>query len=139
MKLIDQFAAEKKYPVNMVVHSRFIGESRGWLSPAHGQAVCDLEVTTIKGTPHTEPFYSAFTDAMLAFPTARPHWGKYLLRPERVRERYPKMDAFLAQRERLDPQGVFLNDFLAREIFQLGNGARAAPPRWERPGLAALP
>jgi L-gulonolactone oxidase len=135
MKLIEDFGREGKYPVNMVVHSRFIGASRGWLAPAYGQPMCDLEVTTIKGTPNTDEFFTAFTDTMLAFPEARPHWGKYLLRPQLVRDRYPKMDAFLAHRARFDPEGVFLNDFLAREIFQLHNGAQPRK-RWDGPRVA---
>lgn len=56
---------------------------------------------------------------MLAIPGARPHWGKYILRPREIRARYSKMDAFLAHRAAMDPSGVFLNDFLAREVFQL--------------------
>jgi L-gulono-1,4-lactone dehydrogenase len=122
MELVERYAREGKYPVNMVVHCRFINESRGWLSPAHGRPICDIEIVTCKGTPGIEPFYQAYTDAMLKIPGARPHWGKYILSPREIRARYPKMDAFLAERARLDPAGVFLNDFLEDPIFQLRPG-----------------
>jgi len=41
------------------------------------------------------------------------------LRPRTIKSRYPAMDRFLAHRERFDPEGRFLNEFLEREIFQL--------------------
>jgi hypothetical protein len=120
--LIESYARRDppEFPVNMVVHSRFIGPSSAMLSPAQGRAICDIEAVTCTGTPGYEQFYRDFTDAMLAFPTARPHWGKYILKPREIRARYPMMDAFLAHRRAFDPDGVFLNDFLANEIFQEG-------------------
>jgi hypothetical protein len=128
MDLVDSYARRTppQYPINMVIHSRFIGASSALLSPAYGRPICDIEAVTCKGTPDIEPFYLDFTDAMLAYPTARPHWGKYILRPREIKSRYPKMEAFLAQRAQLDPNGVFLNDFLEREVFQLhtNGGAR---------------
>ncbi len=125
MELVESYGRRQEYPINMVVHSRFIGASTALLSPAEGRAICDIEAVTCTGTPNIVPFYLEYTDKMLAdFPTARPHWGKYLLRPDQIRSRYPKMDAFLAHRKALDPDGVFLNDFLEGSIFQLDPGAR---------------
>jgi L-gulonolactone oxidase len=90
------------------------------LSPAYGRPVCDLEAVTARGTRGADAFYADFSAAMLAFPSARPHWGKYILSPEAIRERYPRMDDFLRIRREIDPGGVFLNDFLARRVFGLG-------------------
>ena len=119
MALVDDFAARGKYPINMVFHSRFIGASRAPLAVSADRATCDIEVTTAKYTPHTHEFFEAYTDAIMAIPGARPHWGKYILQPKRVRERYPRMDEFLAVRKQMDPRGVFLNRFVADELFQL--------------------
>ncbi|MDB4966846.1 MAG: FAD/FMN-containing dehydrogenase [Myxococcales bacterium] len=119
MELVERFARDKKYPVNMVVHCRFIGPSAAWLSPAHGRAMCDIEIVTCRGTPGIEPFYQAYSDAMLTIPSARPHWGKYITAPKTIRARYPKMDDFLALRAQLDPDGVFLNEWLEDAVFQL--------------------
>ncbi|AEF39858.1 D-arabinono-1,4-lactone oxidase [Hoyosella subflava] len=49
----------------------------------------------------------------------RPHWGKkhYRTAPD-LRRMYPDWDAFLTLREKCDPEGVFLNDYLT-EIFGL--------------------
>jgi hypothetical protein len=124
MDLVDSYArrAPPEYPINMVIHSRFIGQSSTMLSPACDGPICDIEAVTCTGTPNIEPFYMDFTNAMLAFPNARPHWGKYILRPREIKARYPKMDQFLALRAQYDPDGVFLNDFLRHEVFQLKPG-----------------
>lgn len=117
--LIDRLARASRFPVNMVVHARFIGPSAALLAPAHGRAICDIEVVTTRNTPDVDGFYDLWAAEMLAIPGARPHWGKYLLRPRDVRARYPAMDAFLAHRAALDPRGVFLNDWLEDAVFQL--------------------
>jgi hypothetical protein len=80
---------------------------------------CDLEAVTARGTPTADRFALDFTDAMLTIAGARPHWGKHVLRPEVIKSRYPTMDAFLAERARLDPQRAFLNRFLERSVFHL--------------------
>jgi hypothetical protein len=116
--LVEDFAARGKYPVNMCVHSRFIGASRAWMAPSYGRAVCDIEIATLKGTPNIDEFFQAWTDRMLANPEARPHWGKYILSPERIKDRYPKVNDFLAIKRTLDPTGAFTNDFLARRVFK---------------------
>jgi len=119
IELVEREGEKGRFPVNMAVHARFIGASGALLSPAHGRATCDLEVVTARNTPDADRFYLDFTDAMLGIAGARPHWGKHLLRPETIKSRYPTMDAFLAQRARLDPDRVFLNRFLERSVFQL--------------------
>ena len=44
----------------------------------------------------------------------RPHWAKLHFWPELIRGSYPgaNVDKFLAIRKRMDPAGVFLNDYL---------------------------
>ncbi|WP_245823002.1 D-arabinono-1,4-lactone oxidase [Brachybacterium avium] len=45
----------------------------------------------------------------------RPHWGKvFATAPEQVRAQYPRLDDFLALRERLDPERVFTNAYVDR-------------------------
>jgi L-gulonolactone oxidase len=121
MDIVDSYARKSppQYPINMVVHSRFIGQSGALLAPACDGPVCDIEAVTCTGTPGVDPFYLDFTNAMLAYPTARPHWGKYILRPREIKARYPGMSRFLQCRQQMDPNGLFLNDFLKREVFQI--------------------
>jgi hypothetical protein len=102
------------------VHGRVIGASSAWLSPAYSRPICDIEIVTCRGTPGIEEFYQAYSDVMTAnIPGARPHWGKYILDPGAIRARYPKMEDFLELRAELDPNGVFLNDWLEDKVFQM--------------------
>lgn len=117
--LIEHLARAASFPVNMVVHARFIGASAALLAPAYGRAICDIEVVTTRSARDADAFYEQWSGEMLAIPGARPHWGKYLLHPRAVRERYPQMDTFLAHRAALDPDGIFLNDWLEDAVFQL--------------------
>lgn len=49
----------------------------------------------------------------------RPHWGKkHSLQAKELAPLYPKWDRFLEIRKKMDPQGIFLNDYL-RKIFGL--------------------
>jgi L-gulonolactone oxidase len=51
----------------------------------------------------------------------RPHWGKRsFLAAEELAPRYPRWADFAALRERLDPEGRFVNPWIART---LGAGA----------------
>ena len=66
-------------------------------------------------------FWSLFAD--LDF---RLHWGKHLVADGSLRRRYPRFDEFVALRDRLDPDGVFLSDYWRR---QLGCDVKADPPQ----------
>jgi L-gulonolactone oxidase len=47
----------------------------------------------------------------------RPHWGKlHGLDAEQLRTRYPRYDAFVAVRDKLDPSGVLANAYLDRVL-----------------------
>ncbi|WP_280790931.1 D-arabinono-1,4-lactone oxidase [Blastococcus sp. TF02A_35] len=47
----------------------------------------------------------------------RPHWGKlHGLDAAVLRERYPRFDAFVALRDRVDPAGVLGNEYLDRVL-----------------------
>jgi xylitol oxidase len=54
-------------------------------------------------------------EAALAPFAARPHWGKVSgIQPDQVAELYPRLGDARALFERLDPEGRFGNDRLAR-------------------------
>jgi L-gulono-1,4-lactone dehydrogenase len=51
----------------------------------------------------------------------RPHWGKrHYQTAATLRERYPDWDRFQAVRARLDPDGVFTNDYARRALGPVG-------------------
>ncbi len=57
-------------------------------------------------------------EAALAPFGARPHWGKvFTARAAAIAPLYPRMADFLALRERLDPDGTFVNDWLREKVL----------------------
>ncbi|ROR72597.1 D-arabinono-1,4-lactone oxidase [Bogoriella caseilytica] len=70
----------------------------------------------------TLPYQDYFDDMepVLLDGGGRPHWGKKHTRTgEHLRAMYPEWDTFREWRERLDPDGVLLNDYL-RELLEVG-------------------
>lgn len=56
-----------------------------------------------------EPIFKAYD--------GRPHWGKkHTLKAMELKTLYPEWDNFLSIKKELDPEGIFLNDYL-KEIF----------------------
>jgi hypothetical protein len=80
----------------------------------------------------------------------RPHWGKkHTLRAPELRERYPEWDRFQELRRELDPEGVFMTDYLEdllgattdderSDETRTGDGqprATVSAQRWRRDGV----
>jgi L-gulonolactone oxidase len=82
------------------------------LSPTQGQESVTLSLHQAVGKPH-EAF---FRDAEVIFRAhgGRPHWGKlqWLDRAE-IARLYPDLPTFNAIRAAMDPNGLFVNDYLA--------------------------
>jgi len=86
-----------------------------FLSPAHGRATVAISIHQGAAEPY-EPF---FRDAEAIFRNhrGRPHWGKiHYYTAKDLAAAYPCWERFLAVRQRMDPEGRFLNDYL-RERF----------------------
>lgn len=67
------------------------------------------------------PYHSYFArmEEIFARYAGRPHWGKmHNMTRERLLQVYPRLQDFLDVRAKLDPQGLFVNDYLAR-LFEL--------------------
>jgi L-gulonolactone oxidase len=130
--LVEHYASSRLYPVNLAVHGRFTGPSDAWLAPDHGRDTCYLEVTCAVGTPHWQSFFREMERRWCEIDGARPHWGKLYWQRDRIAGQYANFARFLEVRERWDPERVFLNRFLEREVFQL-------PARPAQPTRAAAP
>jgi len=47
----------------------------------------------------------------------RPHWGKeFDVTTKQLKKAYPKLEDFLVMRSKLDPDGVFVNLFLNKQL-----------------------
>jgi len=85
------------------------------LSTAAGRDSAYLAVHVHRGEPH-EAYFGA-VEAVLRDLDGRPHWGKLHTRAAAdLRPAYPGFDAFVALRDRLDPERRFGNAYLERVL-----------------------
>ncbi|HEX2349501.1 MAG TPA: D-arabinono-1,4-lactone oxidase [Ktedonobacterales bacterium] len=124
MAEIEEVITRERFAVNFPVECRFVRGDDIWLSPAYQRDSAYIAVHMYQGMP-----YRAYFDAIEAIfqrYDGRPHWGKiHTLTAETLATRYPRWQDFLRVRERLDPQGVFLNDYL-RRLFGVSASATSA-------------
>jgi FAD/FMN-containing dehydrogenase len=141
--LIDQMASEGKYPVNLEMNARIFGPCTtllGSLPGDRGAETFNIQVTSFRNKDWEE-FALRMMERWMAIPGARPHWAKQFQNlPDivpRLRALYGEnLARFLQLRERegIDPDAVFVNDFLHDLFFapepsgqELLRGAGAAP------------
>jgi FAD-linked oxidoreductase len=85
------------------------------LSTASGRDSAYLAVHVHRGEPH-EAYFGA-VEAVMRDLDGRPHWGKLHTRTAAdLRPAYPGFDAFVALRDRLDPERRFGNAYLERVL-----------------------
>jgi hypothetical protein len=107
------------FPQNFILHCRFIKSSRGYMAPAVDNLHTTMfEAVTYIGAGRSEELYRAVEDRWLEL-GGRPHWGKTYRTDLDFRALYGQnWQAFNRIREQMDPDGLFLNDFL-RHVFQV--------------------
>ena len=109
--LIDDRGWRISFPVEV----RFAAADALWLSTAHGRASGYIAVHRYWREDPTA-YFDAVEQIMLAH-GGRPHWGKmHTLDAARLSDRYPRFDDFVALRDRLDPDRMFQNRYLARVL-----------------------
>jgi FAD/FMN-containing dehydrogenase len=105
----------RRLPVSFPVEVRFAAGDDALLSTAYGRETAYVAVHQYVGGP-SEEFFVSVEDVMLSL-DGRPHWGKRHRADAAVLAAcYPGWDRFAAVRSRLDPDGVFVNDHLARTL-----------------------
>jgi L-gulonolactone oxidase len=103
--------------VNFLQELRFVAADDALLSPAYGRATCQIGAYCGYGRDCSR-FFSRFEKLMLPM-SGRPHWGKeFTVAGAQIRSAYPAFKSFAEIRRRLDPDGVFENDYI-RRVFQL--------------------
>ncbi|KAF9935415.1 hypothetical protein FBU30_000013 [Linnemannia zychae] len=105
--------------VHFPVEIRFVKKDDVWLSPAYGVDSCYIGIIMYrpygKAVPYKR-FWSGYEKIMASL-GGRPHWAKaHSVTSEDLEKSYPKMKEFSAIRQRLDPDGMFLNDYLHRHL-----------------------
>jgi hypothetical protein len=89
-----------------------------WLSPAYQEDVVKFDMFWFEKNPGkpAEVFYPQFWELLMPL-DCRFHWGKYMPKdPAYMRAHYPKWDAFMALRNQMDPQNVFVTPYWSERL-----------------------
>jgi len=107
---------------------RPVAADDAFLSNASGRETLAITVHQNNTLPHEDYFRDL--EPIFREHGGRPHWGKEHTmhrEPGSLQELYPGWDRFMAVRRRLDPEGVFLSDYMRRLLSLTGefHGAEA--------------
>jgi L-gulono-1,4-lactone dehydrogenase len=103
------------FAVGFPLEVRFVAADDAYLSPSNGRDTCYIAVHVYRGM-EWYPYFSA-VEAIMDSYEGRPHWGKrHFQSAATLAPRYPDWDSFQEVRARLDPDGVFGNEYTARVL-----------------------
>jgi len=106
----------KKHKVHFPIECRTVKADDIWLSPSYQRDSAYIAFHMYKGMPYEEYFQEM--EAIMQKYEGRPHWGKmHSLGKKELYHSYPKLPDFLAIRHELDPQGIFLNDYIKKMLI----------------------
>jgi L-gulonolactone oxidase len=112
---IDRYLDRSGERVGFPVEVRFAAADDIWLSTAHGRDSGYIAVHQYQRREH-ERYFRAVEQIACSY-DGRPHWGKMHWRgAQSLRAGYPRFEQFVALRDKLDPQRIFGNDYLARVL-----------------------
>ena len=110
---LEQLLAALNLRGYLALEVGFIAADEVWLSPAFGRDTAFVRLKRFRGLEQ-DSIAATFVDVMERH-DGRPHWGSpHGKQADALAELYPRWKDFLALRARLDPRGVFLNDYLSR-------------------------
>jgi FAD-linked oxidoreductase len=134
LREIEACINKNRFRVHFPIECRFVRGDDIWLSPAYGRDSAYIAVHMYEGMPYRE--YFAAVEEILQRYDGRPHWGKmHTLTAAALATRYPRWEDFQRVRARLDPTGVFLNDYLRGLFGVAGTGQGTGPAA----GAAQIP
>ena len=118
------------FAVPFPIEYRVVAGDDAYLSTAYERDTVYIAVHMYRGMVW-EPYFRA-VEAIMDDYEGRPHWGKrHFQKAATLAPRYPEWDRFQAARARLDPDGVFQNEYARRVLGPVGAAvtAYAAPAR----------
>jgi L-gulono-1,4-lactone dehydrogenase len=150
MAMID----ERGFAVPFPIEVRTVAPDDAFLSTAAGRDSGFVAVHMYRGMTW-EPYFRA-VEAIMDELDGRPHWGKrHFQTAATLRTRYPDWNRFHEVRARLDPDGVFANDWTDRVLGPVGtpgapgavgaadgvgvHGGAGVPGAAGAPGVVAAP
>lgn len=115
MRELDRVIEAHGWRISFPVEVRATAADDIWLSTAQGRESSYIAVHRYHREDARD--YFAAAEAIFRAHDGRPHWGKLHTRTaDDLRPAYPHFDAFLAVRNRLDPDRVMSNPYLERVL-----------------------
>jgi L-gulono-1,4-lactone dehydrogenase len=115
LRQVLDMVAQRGFAVGFPIEVRFVAADDAYLSPSSGRDTCYIAVHMYRGM-EWYPYFSAVESIMDGY-EGRPHWGKrHFQSAATLAPRYPDWDRFQAVRARLDPGGVFANEYTDRVL-----------------------
>lgn len=132
MRCLDcLFASDPNTAGRFAIELYAASASTSWLHPAYGDAALRINVFWLMHEPSDprDEFLPRIWEALAEF-HPRLHWAKLFPHEPAtmVCGRFPRMADFLAMRERLDPDRVFLTEWLAAALSMSPAHARPVAP-----------
>jgi len=104
-------------PLLQVSEIRTVAADDLWLSPAYRRDSVAFHFTWVRDQPAVERLLAEI-EAAIAECLPRPHWGKlFAADASGLSAVYDRLPDFRRLAERLDPSGVFRNDYLDRYVY----------------------
>lgn len=114
---LEELIEANDLKVHLPVEVRFVKGDNVWLSMAYQRDSCFIGVIMYRPYGKDIPYEEYFkkVDTLMAKYQGRPHWAKVHYRDQAyMHSVYPQWEAFSKLRAKLDPQGIFMNDYLQR-------------------------
>lgn len=114
-----EMVERRRLPVGFPLEVRFVAADDSHLSPSHGRDTCYVAVHMFRGMEFESYFRGV--EAIMRDYGGRPHWGKrHYQSAAGLSELYPEWERFQSVRRRLDPGGLFRNDYIDRVLGPIG-------------------
>jgi FAD/FMN-containing dehydrogenase len=115
MAEIQECIERERFAVHVPIECRFVHSDDIWLSPAYQRESASVAVHMYKGMPY-QKYFQQMEEIFRRY-QGRPHWGKmHTHDAASLAKLYPRWYDFQRVRAKLDPQGLFLNEYL-RALF----------------------
>ena len=116
-----ELAARPELHVSFPIEVRFVAADDAYLSPSHERESCYIAVHHDRRRPALWRPYLHGVESIMADYRGRPHWGKrHFHSAATLAPLYPRWKEFQRVRARLDPTGVFRNEYTDRVLGPIG-------------------
>ena len=99
------------------ISARFVMPSKAFLSSAYDRPTVYVEVPMLHNTPGDFEILERYQQMMIKL-GGIPHWGKVnnnlYENHDLIKEKFPMREAWIDERNKADPKGTFLNDFIIK-------------------------